>query len=309
MTTTTDHSEFYWLQGSKYELLQLQAQHAVDSLALPIQTTRPRNKGVINIILLAFVALFGCESSKPPVPPIATAETSTASQQVLFKDITAALGLVQRYENGEAANEGAILETIGGGVAVLDFDRDGFDDLFFPGGGQLADKKVTGIQGDLWWNRNAKELQKITNLAHMEATLGYSHGAIACDWNADGFADVVVTGYSGLQLFINQGDGTFVESANAWGLDDKAWSTSAASGDFDGNGFCDIYIAHYVNWSFENHPACLSRGIPDVCAPGIFDALTDLIYFNNGDGSFSAKSTECGLVDGGKRTRRNGNRF
>ena len=55
----------------------------------------------------------------------------------------------------------------------------------------------------------------------MEDTLGYSHGAIACDWNSDGFADVVVTGYSGLQLFINQGDGTFIESANAWGLDDK----------------------------------------------------------------------------------------
>ena len=335
MTNKIDQAKPSWFPGSAWKRLESQALPAVAPLALRKQEAEHRNQSVtkpelgsdhrmacavplskrsrvgisrdvskntwfLNTMLLASVSLFGCEPSKPPVPQVVTTETPATTQQVLFKDITTALGLVQRYENGEAANEGAILETIGGGVAVLDFDRDGFEDLFFPGGGKLADKKVTGIQGDLWWNRNAKELQKITNLAHMDATLGYSHGAIACDWNADGFADVLVTGYSGLQLFINQGDGTFIESANAWGLDDKVWSTSAAGGDFDGNGFCDIYIAHYVNWSFENHQACLSRGIPDVCAPGIFDAHSDVIYFNNGNGSFSPKSTDCGLIEGGK---------
>jgi len=254
---------------------------------------------LLKTLILLSGALVGCERSKPLVLNEAPKDT-LAAHQVLFNNITDSLGLAQRYENGETANEGAILETIGGGIAVLDFDRDGYDDLFFPGGGHMDDKKITGIQGDLWWNRNARSLQKITTLAHVGQTLGYSHGAIACDWNADGFADLVATGYSGLQLFINQGDGTFVESAQAWGLDDKVWSTSAACGDFDGNGFCDIYVAHYVNWSFENHPACTSKGVPDVCAPGIFEAHTDVIYFNNGNGSFSPKSMECGLIPGGK---------
>ena len=241
----------------------------------------------------------GCNRSEQPSKEVTKGE-STFSNPVLFKDITSALGLAQSYNNGESADERAILETIGGGIAVLDFDRDGYDDLFFPGGGQLSDKKVSGIQGDLWWNRDAKVLRKITSLAQIDNVLGYSHGAIACDWNSDGFSDLVVTGYSGLQLFINQGDGTFVECAKKWGLDDRLWSTSAASGDFDGNGYCDLYIAHYVNWSFQNHPACTSRGIPDVCAPGIFEALTDVVYFNNGNETFSPKSKECGLVDGGK---------
>lgn len=259
----------------------------------------PTNAWFFKTLLFVSGALSGCERPKPPILDEVPKDTP-ATNQVLFIDRTVVLGLVQRYENGEAANEGAILESIGGGIAVLDFDRDGFNDLFFPGGGHLADKKVAGIQGDLWWNRSAKELRKITNQAHLEGTLGYSHGAIACDWNADGFADVVETGYDGLHLFINQGDGTFIESAHAWGLDDKVWSTSAACGDFDGNGFCDIYVAHYVNWSFENHPACTSKGVPDVCAPGSFEALTDVIYFNNGNGSFSPKSMECGLIAGGK---------
>jgi enediyne biosynthesis protein E4 len=254
---------------------------------------------VASALILSLVESSGCDSKKLPSSE-SVEKIPVSLNQILFSDITSSLGLNQRYDNGESAGESAILETIGGGIAVLDFDRDGYDDLFFPGGGKLADKKIAGIQGDLWWNREAKELRKITHLAHMDDTLGYSHGAIACDWNADGFADVVVTGYSGLQLFVNQGDGSFIESAQACGLVDKVWSTSAASGDFDGNGFSDVYVAHYVNWSFENHPPCLSRGIPDVCAPGSFEGHTDLIYFNNGDGSFSAKSVECGLVVGGK---------
>ena len=241
----------------------------------------------------------GCNGVKRPLPE-ATPGNNAQSSQVLFNDITTDLGLIQRYDNGESADERSILETLGGGVAVLDFDRDGYDDLFFPGGGQLLDKKVTGIQGDLWWNRDSKELRKITSQARVGDVLGYSHGAITCDWNSDGFPDLSVTGYSGLQLFINQGDGTFAECATAWGLEDKLWSTSAASGDFDGDGFCDLYVAHYVNWSFQNHPACTSRGIPDVCAPGIFEALSDVVYFNNGNGSFTAKSIDCGLVEGGK---------
>ena len=252
------------------------------------------------LLLLFFIVFTGCEDSAPPVAiEVAPTEVKVANK-VDFKDISADLGLSQIYENGESSDERGIIETIGGGIAVLDFDRDGFDDLFFPGGGQLADKKVTGIHGDLWWNRNAKSLRKITDLANVKDVRGYSHGAIACDWNSDGFADILTTGYSGLQLFVNQGDGTFNESAEKCGLDDKQWSTSAASGDFDGNGFCDVYVAHYVNWSLENNPACTSRGIPDVCAPGIFEALSDVIYFNNGNGTFSAKAQECGLSEGGK---------
>jgi hypothetical protein len=129
----------------------------------------------------------------------------------------------------------------------------------------------------------------------------YSHGAAAADFNNDGFPDVLVTGYGGLTLFVNQGDGTFIESARAALLVDPSWSTSAAWGDVDQDGNLDLYVAHYVNWSFENDPPChSSSGRRDWCSPQSFEGLTDALFVSSGDGTFRNVSREYGLRDGGK---------
>ncbi len=252
------------------------------------------------------LGLIGCDSSRGPTQPVlptpdkTTGSAAAPQLEVAFEDITSAQGLSSIYHNGEEAQERSIMESIGGGVAVLDYDRDGWDDLFFPGGGQLENKSVTGLAGALWRNRDSHALTNVSSAARVDVVAGYTHGAVSADWNNDGFSDLLVSGYSGLQLFTNQGDGTFMEHSLQAGLDDTQWSTSTAFADLDNDGDLDLYVAHYVNWSWDNHPSCESQGIPDICAPGAFAAISDAIYFNNGNGTFQAKSSEVGLSADGK---------
>jgi len=131
----------------------------------------------------------------------------------------------------------------------------------------------------------------------------YSHGAAVGDYNGDGFPDLLVTGYGGLLLFHNQGDGSFVEMARLAGLTDTLWSSSAGWGDLNGDGVLDLYVAHYVNWSFENHPFCgggTNQDQRDVCPPKKFEGLPDVLYFGLGDGTFRDGSHEAGLMPVGK---------
>jgi enediyne biosynthesis protein E4 len=222
------------------------------------------------------------------------------SWTAIFDDRTADLGVVHTYLNGEDADELSILESIGGGLAAFDFDRDGFEDLFFPGGGRLMNKTIAGRAGSLWRNRAGQKFMDVTTPSNTDLVSKYTHGAITGDLNDDGFADILVTGYDGVQLFWNQGDGTFLESALTAGITETQWSTSGAFGDFDNDGFLDIYLAHYVDWSFSKHPPCKSLGVPDVCPPGSFTGFTDVVYMNQGNQTFVAKSSELGLVPEGK---------
>jgi len=219
---------------------------------------------------------------------------------VVFHDSTDAVRLKHAYENGEGANEYSILETIGGGVAAADFDRDGFVDVYFANGGLLNEKKVTGLGGSLWLNCHGQSFEDITQFANIDCPSIYTHGTISGDLNNDGFADLLVTGYKGIALFFNQGDGTFLEQAQEAGMIDPKWGTSAAFGDLDNDGDLDVYVAHYVDWSFDNHPPCQSLGVRDVCAPGNFTGISDVVYMNNGDGKFTPQSQEIGLVPEGK---------
>jgi len=252
---------------------------------------------------LVACAICGCDGSKnlSKEEVIRTElSDSAAKRNASFDDITAKVGLDHSFRNGEEADELSILETIGGGVAVIDYDRDGFEDLFFPGGGGMNNKTITGLAGSLWRNREGKKYENVTALARTDLVSNYTHGATSGDLNDDGFSDILVTGYNGLQLFMNQGDGTFMESAQQAGIQEDHWSTSAAFGDFNSDGYLDIYVTHYVDWSWTNHPPCKSLGVKDVCPPGNFTGISDVIFVNNGNGTFNPKSTEFGLLAEGK---------
>lgn len=222
------------------------------------------------------------------------------TSKVSFEDITSSLKLKHAFENGEKAKERSILETIGGGVAILDYDMDGFDDLYFASGGELENKQVTGLGGSLYRSLAARQFVEATSQAAVPCKGIYTHGTLSGDLNDDGFPDLLVTGYHGQVLLINQGDGTFVDVSKSAGLKESDWGTSAALGDFDNDGFLDIYIAHYVDWSFDKHPDCKNAGTPDVCAPALFNGITDAVYFNLTDGTFANKSAEVGLAPEGK---------
>ncbi|MFO0942103.1 MAG: CRTAC1 family protein [Pirellulales bacterium] len=246
-------------------------------------------------MLVMLVAVIGCDTK-----PSKTSNTTVIDESFKFTDITDKVQLNSVYDNGEDAGELSILETIGGGVGVLDFDCDGFQDFYFAQGGNLTNRQVTGLGGKLLRNNLNKSFQEVTANSRTACDKIYSHGISSGDFNNDGFPDLLVTGYYDIALFINQGDGTFVENSRVAGMNSPSWGTSSALGDFDGDGCLDIYIAHYVNWSFQNHPACQNKGKDDVFTPGLFEGLSDIIYLNNMDGTFSPKSTEIGLVQEGK---------
>lgn len=130
----------------------------------------------------------------------------------------------------------------------------------------------------------------------------YTHGVAIADSDDDGFSDLVITGYGGLQFFRNKGDGTFDDATASTGIDrDQLWSTSAAWGDLNGDGALDLYVAHYVDWSPQNHPECPNaKNERDICPPRQFAPLPDELFLGNGDGTFRSGRDLLGLNEGGK---------
>src|SRR4029077_19287218 len=140
----------------------------------------------------------------------------------------------------------------------------------------------------------------------------YSHGAAVADYDRDGWPDLLVTGWGGLALFRNvpvdpkdpAKGRRFEDVTAAAGLDKGiTWATSAAFGDLDGDGYPDLYVCKYVNWSFANHPKSnYDDHTPDACPPKSFDGLPHKVYRNPGKGTFEDVSTEAGLVPGGRES-------
>lgn len=249
-------------------------------------------------------------NSKTSTPTAGTSQTvgpnSSASGQaespIEFHDVTKAIGVQHVYHNGEESNLFTYLEAMGGGVGTLDYDNDGWEDLFFPSGGRLPELgKIEPLPGLLMRNREGQNFIDVTYPAHADQADYYSQGIAAGDLNSDGFADFLVTGFGGLNLFLNQGDGTFIESAQRLGMDDPQFSTSAGMGDINNDSLLDIYVAHYVDWSWEKNPECKSTaGVRDVCPPAAFGGVQDAVFMNQANGKFVRVTSEIGLVAEGK---------
>lgn len=262
--------------------------------------------------LVILICFYNAGCRPPALPSVRQTPASSNSKtgqsgRFQFRDATEELGVSANYRNGRESENYAILESLGGGVGLFDYDLDGWIDAFFPGGGSFTPSKTIEGRNSTFF-RNQGHCGTLKNLfAEISVPAGvaqapfYSHGCAAADFDNDGFPDLLLTGYGGLQLFKNQGDGTFEELHVAAGLLDDAWSSSAGWGDLNGDGSLDLYVAHYVNWSFEHNPVCnADGGRRDVCPPRAFDGLTDIVYYSNGDGTFHDATREAGLTPGGK---------
>lgn len=272
---------------------------------------RMRNSGlaILGCALLAGLLLvpLSCNSGKggPPVEPI-------AKEPDLFRDMTANSGVDFTYRNGEEAGHYAILESLGGGVALLDYDGDGLLDIFVTGGGYYdgPDKQtIKGHPNKLFKNLGGFKFKDVTKEVMPEQAVFYTHGAAVADYDRDGWPDLLVTGWGRVALYHNEPvdpadpkkGRKLVEVTAKAGLDDKLWSTSAAWGDLDGDGYPDLYICHYVDWSFANNPTCggYSSDVQrDVCPPLRFKGLPHSVYRNNKDGTFTDMSAQAGLRRG-----------
>lgn len=249
------------------------------------------------------LVLVGCTSEKPAEPELTKrSESTTVSSPIRFAEITEKAGVEFEYHNDEESDSFAILESLGGGVAVWDYDLNGLPDLFFPGGGTIfPDKQPTGLPSVFFSQVAPGTYQNRTASAGIAASPHYSHGCSVADFDNDGFPDLVVTGYGGILCWHNLGDGTFEEISREAGLIDPSWSSSAGWGDLNGDGALDLYLAHYVDWSIENNPACgAETGARDVCPPRRFTGLDDRVFYSNADGTFRDATQEAGLVPQGK---------
>ncbi|HEV3261618.1 MAG TPA: CRTAC1 family protein [Gemmataceae bacterium] len=273
---------------------------------------RPRWWFVAAISSLAATALIGCllvgcyneNQTTGEVPPPEKAGE-------YFTDKTDSSGVDFTYHNGREADHLAIVESLGGGVALLDYDGDGLLDIFVTGGGYFAGpgkKDIKGHPCKLYKNLGGWKFKDVTHEVGLDRLEGgepwfYTHGAAVADYDNDGFPDLLVTGYGRLALWHNVKDAKapggrrFVDVTRKAGLTDRLWSTSAAWADLDGDGYPDLYVCHYVNWSFKNHPRCKYHdNLPyDICPPKNFNALPHVLYKNNRDGTFSDVSKKAGL--------------
>lgn len=250
--------------------------------------------------LVAFVV--GCAvKSEEEVVSRSENSSALAATEIQFETI-ACTSSWPTFQSGRDQSVFSIVESLGGGVALFDFDCDGAIDMFTPGGGTFReDDQPIGLPGQLIRCVNGSPSTKdATGQAGITACSFYTHGVAASDFDNDGFADFLVTGYGGISLWKNLGDGTFEDITEQSGLSDESWSTSAAWGDLDGDGDLDLYLCHYVNWSPMNNPACQGSRGRDVCSPLRFEGLSDAVYLSNGNGTFEDASTAAGLIEGGK---------
>lgn len=242
-------------------------------------------------------------STAAPQPAAVEAEDDSAlaeSQTTLrFTQMNESAGVQHTYQNGSESKHRRILESVGGGGGMFDYDGDGRLDLALAGGGYYGQKKTLhGHPTSLFRNRGDWKFESVSAPAGGGfPTPNYSHGTQAADYDNDGFQDFVVCGYGGVQLWHNLGDGTFEEIHGSARLDDRMWSTCAGWGDLNDDGCLDLYVVHYANWSFDNDPICLAPvpGERETCAPREFIGLPHTLYYSNGDGTFRDVSREAGI--------------
>jgi hypothetical protein len=222
-----------------------------------------------------------------------------------FQDVTPASGLDFSYRNGEEADHCTILESLGGGVALFDYDGDGLLDIFVTGGGHFAgpeNKEILGYPCKLYRNLGNWKFQDVTAQVGLDRAWFYNHGCAVADYDCDGWPDLLVTGYEHVALFHNESDGRggrrFVEVTQRAGLDTRLWGTSAAWADLEGDGYPDLYLCQYVNWYWKTHQVCQGDkpAVPrDVCPPETFGGLPHRLFRNNRDGTFTDVTKEAGL--------------
>jgi enediyne biosynthesis protein E4 len=220
---------------------------------------------------------------------------------ISFDNVLRASGISFVLDNSATPNKYQA-ETMAGGVAMFDHNNDGLLDLYFTNGAHLPemDKTDARYHNRLFRNNGDGTFTDVTSHAGVEGSR-YGIGVAAADYDNDGNQDIFVTGANGYQLFHNNGNGTFSDVTESAGLTRvhaalrNAFSASAGWFDYDNDGHLDLFVVNYLKWSSALDPVCLERGIRAYCSPNSYDGLPNLLFHNNGDGTFTDVTESSGI--------------
>lgn len=223
-----------------------------------------------------------------------TAHPST----VRFTDISKSAG-INFVQDSTQTEEKYYLETMGTGVAWIDYDQDGLLDLYFVQSGATdAYKPAHPLRSALYHNNGDGTFTDVTAKAHVGGEDHYGQGVAVGDFNNDGFPDLYVTGYGRAILYRNNGDGTFTDVTTQAGVADEGnWSSSAGWFDYDKDGWLDLVVTNYIDWSPKNNLWCGEHkpGYRSYCNPNNYRGQKTTLYHNNHDGSFTDVSDKSGV--------------
>ena len=221
-----------------------------------------------------------------------------------FTDIRQEAGIVFRHR-ASPTDQKYLIETMGGGVAMLDFNRDGWLDVFFVNGGRLENPMKPGTPigrtppdytNHLYLNNGDGTFSDVSQRSGIRDH-GYGMGAAVGDYDNDGFPDLYVTNFGFNDLYRNNGDGTFTNATTRAGVAAGGWSASAGFLDYDNDGWLDLFVTRYLNWDFDKNLFCGDPrpGYRGYCHPSEFDPIDNFLYRNNGDGTFADVSAGAGI--------------
>jgi len=242
--------------------------------------------------------------------PALLSQSSNSSPvvQPRFSDVTSALA-VHFQQVASHTSKKYLIETMGSGVALFDYDNDGRLDIFAVNGAPLTDPTPKGMipqkAGPEHWNRLFHQkpdgtFEDVTEKAGLQG-VGYGMGVAVGDYDNDGYEDLYVTCYGGNKLYHNNGDGTFTDVTAQAGVGGSGWSTSAAWVDLDNDGLLDLVVLRYMQWDFDDI-WCGERkeGFRAYCTPDAFRPIRPLVYHNDGSAHFTEVSQKLGLSGQGK---------
>ena len=263
-------------------------------------------KSVLPLLLLALSSALpvwaqGGHLAPPPPPPGVKKVKCIGRPIPQLEDVTKKTGI--QFAHIAAPEKKYIVESMGGGVLLLDYDRDGWLDIYFTNS-PTVDMSLKGQKSPsaLYHNNHDGTFTDVTAKAGV-ATPCFAMGGAVGDYNNDGWPDIYVTCFGGNVLYRNNGDGTFTDVTAKAGVADGRWSTGAAFGDYDGDGFVDLMVSNYVDFHLDDMPrfgsstTCKYRGLDVQCGPRGLKGAGDALFHNNGDGTFTNVSKAAGVDD------------
>ena len=244
------------------------------------------------------------DAQKRPI----TAGGFVDSGPVIFQDVTKAAGLSGWSHVMGAADKKLIIDTNGSGVGLIDYDNDGWLDIYLVNGSTFnaLDGKATPPHAALFHNNHDGTFTDVAAKAGVTNDR-WGFGVAIADYDNDGWPDILVTNYGKNRLYHNNHDGTFTDVAEKAGITLGNWSAGATWGDYDGDGRLDVFISGYVHFDRNDLPYektkatgysyCEFRGEPVMCGPRNLEGEPDHLFHNNGDGTFTDVSAQAGVAD------------